>query len=149
MDVQIAVTDSPAEAERETVLRGLIAFNTERAGPLEMRPLAVILRDPGTGQPLGGLIGRTARDWFFVEMFHLPEEARGRGTGRRILIAAEEEAVRRGCRYAWLDTFSFQARGFYEKLGYSVFGTLEDYPAGHSRYFLRKTLSREPRGEAG
>ena len=49
MDAQIAVTDSPAEAERETVFRGLIAFNTERAGPLEMRPLAVILRDPGTG----------------------------------------------------------------------------------------------------
>ena len=114
MDAQIAVTDSPAEAERETVLRGLIAFNTERAGPLEMRPLAVILRDPGTGHPLGGLIGRTTRDWFFVEMFHLPAEARGQGTGRRILIAAEEEALRRGCRYAWLDTFSFQARGFYE-----------------------------------
>ena len=78
-------------------------------------------------------------------MFHLPEEARGQGTGRRILIAAEEEAVRRGCRYAWLDTFSFQARGFYEKLGYSVFGTLEDYPAGHSRYFLRKTLGEPGR----
>ena len=110
-----------------------------------MRPLAVILRDPGTGHPLGGLIGRTTRDWFFVEMFHLPAEARGQGTGRRILIAAEEEALRRGCRYAWLDTFSFQARGFYEKLGYSVFGTLEDYPAGHSRYFLRKTLGEPGR----
>ncbi|UPG74187.1 GNAT family N-acetyltransferase [Roseomonas gilardii subsp. gilardii] len=140
MDAEIAVTDSPAEAERDTVLQGLIAFNTERAGPLEMRLLGVILRDPGTGRPLGGLIGRTTRDWLFVEMFHLPEEARGQGFGRRILRAAEEEAGRRGCRYAWLDTFSFQARGFYEKLGYTVFGTLEDYPAGHSRYFLRKTL---------
>ena len=85
---------------------------------------------PGTGfrQQRRGFLGR-----------------QGQGTGRRILIAAEEEALRRGCRYAWLDTFSFQARGFYEKLGYSVFGTLEDYPAGHSRYFLRKTLGEPGR----
>lgn len=53
---------------------------------------------------------------------------------------AEEEAVRRGCLGAWLDTFSFQARGFYERLGYSVFGVIEGYPPGHSRFFLKKTL---------
>ena len=55
---------------------------------------------------------------------------------------AEREAIRRGCRTIWLDTFTFQARGFYERLGYSVFGTLEDYPPGHSRFFLKKSLTQ-------
>ena len=53
---------------------------------------------------------------------------------------AEAEAIRRGCLGAWLDTFSFQARGFYERLGYAVFGALADYPPGHDRFFMQKPL---------
>jgi hypothetical protein len=48
--------------------------------------------------------------------------------------------MRRGCVGVWLDTFSFQARGFYEKLGYRVFGEVADYPPGHTRHFLKKSL---------
>jgi hypothetical protein len=55
---------------------------------------------------------------------------------------AEAEAVRRGCHGAQLDTYSFQAQGFYEKLGYAVFGIVEDYPSGHSRIYLSKRLDR-------
>jgi len=62
------------------------------------------------------------------------------------MAEAEEEALRRDCRSAWLDTFEFQARGFYERLGYSCFATLPEYPQGYSRYFLQKQLI--PRGEA-
>jgi len=58
-----------------------------------------------------------------------PADSNGRG-----------RAMRRGCSGAWLDAFSFQARGFYEKLGYAVFGSIEDYPPGHSRFFLKKTF---------
>ena len=53
----------------------------------------------------------------------------------------EAEAIRRGCKGAYLDTFSYQARPFYEKLGYEVFGTLDDYPTGHQRFYMRKRLS--------
>jgi ribosomal protein S18 acetylase RimI-like enzyme len=65
---------------------------------------------------------------------------RGRGVGRQLLTGAEAEAVRRGCLGAWLDTYSFQARGFYERVGYSVFGSIDNYPPGHSRIFLKKVL---------
>jgi hypothetical protein len=54
---------------------------------------------------------------------------------------AEAEAIRRGCRGAWLDTFSFQARGFYERPGYSIFGTIENFPPGHRRFFLKKDFA--------
>ena len=58
----------------------------------------------------------------------------------QLMNDAEREAIRRGCRGAWLDTYSFQARGFYERLGYTIFGTIDNYPPGHSRIFLKKTF---------
>lgn len=68
------------------------------------------------------------------------EEARGRGIGTQLLTTGEDHAKARGCRHAWLDTFSFQAPDFYAKRGYIVFGELEDYPPGHRRFFLRKAI---------
>ena len=53
-------------------------------------------------------------------------------------MQAEQEARRRGCRYAQLTTYSFQARGFYEKLGYSVVGQMDDYPPGRRSLWMRK-----------
>jgi hypothetical protein len=61
--------------------------------------------------------------------------------GRRLLEAIEDEARKRGCRWAHLDTFSYQARPFYERLGYELFATLDDYPPGHQRFFLKKPLA--------
>ena len=69
----------------------------------------------------------------------MPDGLRGRGVGRELLDRAEVRTRERGCHSAWLDTFSFQARGFYEKLGYGEFGRL-DYPPGHDRHFMRKRL---------
>jgi len=70
------------------------------------------------------------------------ERLRGRGYGRELLAAAEQEAVRHGCRAAHLDTMSFQALPFYLKQGYTVFGELHDWPPGHARYFLQKSLGK-------
>ena len=75
-----------------------------------------------------------------VTLLFVPASLRGAGVGRTLMMEAEAEAMRRGCSAVSLDTFSFQARGFYEKLGYSVFGTLEDYPQGHRRFYLTKRL---------
>ena len=94
---------------------------------------------------VGGLWGSTAYGWLYVQLLAVPDELRGLGFGRRLMAEAEEEALRRGCCSAWLDTFEFQARGFYERLGYTCFATLPEYPKGYSRYFLQKQLT--PRGE--
>jgi ribosomal protein S18 acetylase RimI-like enzyme len=83
--------------------------------------------------------------YFHVDVLFVPAALRGMGIGRRLMSQAEDEAVRRSCCGAWLDTFSFQARGFYERLGYTVFRTIEDCPAGHRRFFLKKTLSMQSR----
>jgi ribosomal protein S18 acetylase RimI-like enzyme len=87
-------------------------------------------------------MGYTHWEWLFVSHLWVDERLRGQGWGGRLMARIEEAAVRRGCHSAHLDTFSFQALGFYEKQGYARFGTLPDYPRGESRYFLSKRLAK-------
>jgi GNAT superfamily N-acetyltransferase len=85
--------------------------------------------------------GQINWNWLHVGLFWVAEALRGSGYGRRLLAAIEQVARERGCRYAHLDTFSYQARPFYETLGYEVFGQLDDYPPGHKRFFMKKVLA--------
>src|SRR5581483_11935644 len=96
------------------------------------------------GTVVGGLVGEYYWGWLHIETLAMAEDMRGRGFGTRLLTTAEADARRRGCRHICLETFSFQARPFYERLGYEVFGTLDDYPPGHKKYFMRKTLAPSP-----
>jgi GNAT superfamily N-acetyltransferase len=136
---RLEVADSADEQVRKAIAAPLVAYNQSRAGPVDSRPLVVIVKD-AAGEVVGGLWGRTAYGWLFVELLAVPESLRGSGIGREVMGRAEQEAIRRGCHGAWLDTFEFQARGFYEKLGYTCFGELADYPTGFSRYFMKKTF---------
>ncbi len=90
------------------------------------------------GKIVGGLLGYTHWNWLIVKQLWVCDEARGRGSGSELIRAAEREAVERSCLHAHCDTFDFQVLPFYEKLGYEVFGKLEDYPLGHTRYFLQR-----------
>jgi GNAT superfamily N-acetyltransferase len=92
------------------------------------------------GETIGGLWASSFYDWLFVELLFIPEELRRHQLGSRMMKQDEQIAVARGCTGIWVDTFEFQAKGFYEQLGYSVFGTIEDYPRGTSRFFFRKRL---------
>lgn len=134
---QLSVEQAPDARDISALVRQLVSYNDSKAEREDYRPLAVFLRD-AEGQVVGGVLGHTHWGWLFVSHLWVAPHLRGAGYGERILSAAEREAVARGCRHAHLDTFSFQARPFYERLGYELFGELEDYPAGHTRYFLRK-----------
>jgi GNAT superfamily N-acetyltransferase len=87
---------------------------------------------------VGGLWASCLYDWLAIELVFVPEHARRQGTGATLLREAEQAAKARGCVGAWLDTFSFQARGFYEKLGYRLAGEIADHPLRGARYFLSK-----------
>lgn len=139
----IRLIQEPDEALRKVIGESLMAYNFTKTGRKDYRPLALAVEDD-RGQVIGGLWGRTAYDWLFVELLFVPESLRGRGAGTDLMKRAEAEAIERGCYGAWLDTFAFQARGFYERLGYQCFGELENYPAGSARYFMRKLLKPDP-----
>jgi GNAT superfamily N-acetyltransferase len=109
-------------------------------GPAVARLLVIPIHDD-TGAVAGGFWGITLFRWLHVQMLIVPEILRGRGIGSAVMNAAETEARARGCIGSCVDTFSFQATGFYEKLGYIPFGVLEDYPPGHQRIYFTKRLS--------
>jgi GNAT superfamily N-acetyltransferase len=90
---------------------------------------------------MGAALGESGRGWLHVSLVWVDEPFLRQQIGTRLLDAIEDEARRRGCRAAYLDTFSYQARPFYEARGYAVFGALDDYPMGRQRFFMRKALS--------
>lgn len=92
------------------------------------------------GAVAGGLWGCTVFEWLHVQMLFVPEKLRRLGVGSALMAAAEAAARERGCRGAYVDTFSFQAAPFYRKLGFTLFGVLEDYPPGHQQLYFRKFL---------
>jgi GNAT superfamily N-acetyltransferase len=137
--VRIDLDREPTPDDMLAVRTGLRAYNASQVGPGDYSEFAVYVRD-GDGTILGGILAEAGRGWLHVSILWVDERLRGQGYGARLLSAAEEEGHRLGCHGVYLDTFSFQARPFYEHLGYEVYGTLDDYPAGHQRYFLRKSL---------
>jgi GNAT superfamily N-acetyltransferase len=137
-ELSTRLSDVADETVRRAIAAPLVQFNEARAGPSGNRPLVVELRS--AEGVIGGLWGNTAYGWLFIQLLAVPTELHRHGWGRRLMSEAEEEARNRGCHSAWLDTFEFQSRGFYERLGYSCFATLPEYPKGFSRYFLCKRL---------
>jgi len=133
----------------ETITARLIAMNKAHLATLPNReavppaaaPIEIYALD-AEGTVIGGLIGRTNSIpyWLEITVLWVDEPARGSGIGRRLVEQAEQEAVRSGCRSARLATGDYQAPGFYAKMGYNLYGTLENCPPGVTCYYFRKDL---------
>jgi GNAT superfamily N-acetyltransferase len=78
--------------------------------------------------------------WLHIDILWIDEICRGKGVGTKIIRMAESEALNKGCTGIYFDTFNFQAKGFYKKLGYALFGHIDDFPPGHQRYFFQKKI---------
>jgi len=141
-EYKVAIEDSPSAEDLRVVQGGLHSYNMSQVEDARYRKLTIFVRD-GAGNVVGGLDGETFWNWLHITILWVEEALRGKGYGTRLIIAAETEALKRDCRYSLLDTHSFQARPFYERLGYEVFGVLEHYPNEHKRIFMQKTLSPE------
>jgi ribosomal protein S18 acetylase RimI-like enzyme len=136
---RIVQNDNPDEAMVAPVGKGIRRYNVQQAGDNNYQRLCFFLLGPDN-RVTGGLVGAMYWNWFYLHLLWVDETLRRQGYGRRLVRQAEEEARNRGAEYVYLDTFSFQAPGFYEKLGYQVFGELPDFPPGQRRYFYFKAL---------
>lgn len=138
-ELELVLAESPSDTDIAVLSQGLDRHSETALGSIGFRPLAFFLRDRHDNV-MGGVYGLVNWNWLHVKLLWLSESLQGRSHGSRLLDALESEARARGCKRCHLDTFSFQARQFYEGHGYELFGTLTDYPPGHMRFFLEKSL---------
>ncbi len=131
-----------ARAVARRVRAGLIAYNAAKAGAPKYRRLVLSARD-GKGRIVGGLTGELYWNVLFVELLWLEDGARGAGHGEKLMQEAERRARRAGKDLVYLNTYTFQAPGFYRKLGFRSIGRIRDYPRGESRIFFVKRLKEK------
>ncbi len=137
--IKITSVESPAPEWEEVVRQGLYRHNRAKTGSREIVRLSVLARDEA-GQVIGGVLGESIWGWMLIETLWVHEDHRGQGYGRQLMVEAERVARERGCQHITLETFSFQALPFYQKLGYVVYGVLDGFPPGQTRYSLKKDL---------
>lgn len=138
----VEITSQPAPEDLAFVGEKLSSFNDADVGAAGRTPLAVFVRGRD-GDILAGISGYTAWGWLYIQWLWVDVSLRGQGTAGRMLQAAEDEAMARGCHNAFIDTFNPAAKNAYERQGYETFGELPDFPIGRTRSFLKKRLSPE------
>jgi GNAT superfamily N-acetyltransferase len=137
---RVSVEPAASTADIDVVQAGLRAFNVARIGEPHEEPVQIFLRDERQ-QVVGGLLGHIRWRWMYVAKLWIDASHRGGGHGTELMTAAEALARARDCIGVYLDTFEYQARPFYERLGYSVFGTLDGYPPGYCQHHLVKRFA--------
>jgi GNAT superfamily N-acetyltransferase len=115
-------------------------FNSEIVGEINGSEQFLVATDAENNE-IGAAFAVKDWNWLNIEVIYVEESMRGMGVGSGLLMAIEEWGIKEGCTQSYLDTFSFQAVDFYKKHGYREFGTLSDFPNGHSRIFFQKSLT--------
>jgi GNAT superfamily N-acetyltransferase len=143
------ITATVTHDDIEAIKDGLRAYNKHYIPQNSFQELGVFIEGED-GKKTGGLIGETVGNYLMIKYLWVDESLRGQDCGTLLIKQAETEAVARGCRYALVDTFSFQARPFYERQGYQCRMTLEEFiddingleeqQATHQRFYLSKKL---------
>jgi GNAT superfamily N-acetyltransferase len=135
-DVVVFVEDEISQNCRSAINDLLGEFSVARG--FEFRPIPICLSLREGDRITGGVIGHTNWEWLYTETLAVATHLHGLGYGRQLMERAEAIARTRNCVGVWVDTCTFQSPGFYERLGYRIFGTLPSYPGGEQRIFLMK-----------
>ncbi|QUJ69910.1 GNAT family N-acetyltransferase (plasmid) [Photobacterium sp. GJ3] len=142
MSAGITLTTAPTEEDIEAIRTGLRAHNLPHLGTIDRLPVACFYHDP-QGKKLGGVSGMVWGKWLQIDFLWVDPSLQHQGIGRQLLTQIEHHAKACGCHSVLLDTFSFQARPFYEKQGYRCVMTLEDFPQNADKHYLVKSLAGE------
>jgi GNAT superfamily N-acetyltransferase len=135
--MNIEIYNESQEEIFSVLVDNLRQFNFKRMGEERSQPLMVIIRNDND-EIVGGIAGRTIYHQFLIEVLWVHDDKRGLGLGIQLMDVAELEAKKRGCIAAQVDTLSFQAPRFYEKMGFQIVGSVSGVKDSPDRYFLLK-----------
>ena len=138
--LQWSIDHHPSDDAIQAVRHELIAYNIATAAIDTSRDVAVWLHDAHGGLR-GGIVGTLWGHCVEIRYLWVHPRLRGQGYGRRLLQTLEQEARAQQCHVAILETYSFQAPAFYQRLGYEVFGVIDGYPRGCQKMFFKKRLA--------
>ena len=128
------------ESQKSQIIGDLIrSYNRSKREVAESEPLNLYVEDD-SGELMAGLIAETFGNWLEIEYLFVKEDLRGQGIGSQLLQQAESEAKKRNCRFAFVNTYQFQAPAFYQKQDYKKVFTLKDYPYIGQRHYYQKDL---------
>ena len=128
------------ESQKSQIIGDLIrSYNRSKREAAESEPLNIYVEDD-SGELMAGLVAETFGNWLEIEYLFVKEELRRQGIGTQLLQQAESEAKKRNCRFAFVNTYQFQAPAFYQKHGYQEVFTLKDYPCTGQRHYYQKDL---------
>ena len=128
------------ESQKSLIIGDLIrSYNRSKREVAESEPLNLYV-EVDSGEIMAGLVAETFGNWLEIEYLFVKEDLRGQGIGSQLLQQAESEAKKRNCRFAFVNTYQFQAPAFYQKHGYKEVFTLKDYPYTGQRHYYQKDL---------
>ena len=136
MHIRLDNTESQKAQEIGDLIR---SYNRSKREAAESEPLNLYVEDD-SGQVMAGLVAETFGNWLEIEYLFVKEDLRGQGIGSQLLQQAESEAKKKNCRFAFVNTYQFQAPSFYQKHSYKEVFTLKDYPYTGQRHYYQKEL---------
>jgi GNAT superfamily N-acetyltransferase len=139
----LRLTPDVTAEDKQVVCKNLYGYNVENTGRLLQQPginINLALKDEA-GQVFGGILCDTFLYCLYIDVLWVHESLRGLGYGKALILEAERIAKEHGCTFAHTCTFIYQAPDFYQAIGYTIFGVLDDYPNGIKQYFLKKRLA--------
>jgi GNAT superfamily N-acetyltransferase len=138
--MEFVITETPSDEDIAEVRQGLRQHNLPFLGEVSESEVACFTY-ASDGSKIGGITGRIWGHWLLVKFLWVDEKLKSQGIGSKLLSMLENHAKEKGCKSVLVDTFSFQAKPFYEKHGYYCQMTLNDYPVVDQLHFLTKDLT--------
>lgn len=133
------INGEPNEEDKKVMVEGMLSYHASKGHPRKTETYTIVLKNK-ENKVVGMAIVSFLWNGMHIDTLWVDESVHKQGWGKKLMEMAEKEAIKRGCTLAYTDTFTWQAPGFYEKLGYELYGKLENFPEGNSLSYYRKNL---------
>lgn len=136
--LKVVVDYDPSQADNAVISEGIIASNAHILGERDKK-FSIFLKND-SGEVFGGIQAFLDSESVYIDTLWVGEKLQKKGYGTKLLAAVEQEAIKNRCKYLTVDTWDFQAEGFYLKNGYERLGEVKNYWLGHAKITLRKKI---------